>query len=74
MRCIRLEEETDAVARIYSFSGIENGYLIYFDRVSEEEMLLASQKSFCVTMRIWKDYSKMYQEKVNIRTGHKADR
>ena len=26
--------------------ALKNGYLIYFDRVSEEEMLLASQKSF----------------------------
>ena len=26
--------------------ALKNGYLIYFDRVSEEEMLLASQKTF----------------------------
>ena len=29
--------------------ALKNGYLIYFDRVSEEEMLLASQKSVSYT-------------------------
>ena len=50
--------------------ALKNGYLIYFDRVSEEEMLLASQKSFlCDYEDMEKDYSKMYQEKVNMEQG-----
>ena len=49
-----LDEDMFIKRLAYYFSEINalhpfregNGYLIYFDRVSEEEMLLASQKSF----------------------------
>ena len=54
-RCIVREGNGRSQREFIRSLALKNGYLIYFDRVSEEEMLLASQEVFfCVTMRIWK--------------------